>query len=256
MLATVKKLGPTLDLFSSARPEWGVSEVAGALSMSKSSAHALLTTLDDIGLLERTSDARYRLGWRLLSLSRTLMQSTEYRERVSRSLRRVVDRSGETMHLAVFDRGSVMYLECVRAPHSLPLPTHTGARLPAHQSAVGKVLLAHRDGRAAERCVATPLRRFTANTITAPDELLAELERVRADGVAYDREETMRGLCCVGAPVRSPAGEVVAAVSISATTAHFDRDGEHYRRLVCEVAGEASLPPLPRGPIPSPSFRR
>ena len=252
MLATVKKLDPALDLFTADRPEWGVSEVAGALGMSKSSAHALLTTLDDIGLLKRTADARYRLGWRVLSLSRTLLQTNDVRLRISGPLRRAVDRSGETMHLAVYDRGSVVYLERVRSPHSVRLPTDPGVRLPAHNSAVGKVLLAHRGEDAVTHYVDRGrLRRYTGNTIVDADELLREVERVRADGVAYDREETIQGLCCVGAPVRAANGDVIAAVSISAKTAHFDRDGGFYRQLVCDVAREAS--PMPYHAVSSPA---
>jgi IclR family KDG regulon transcriptional repressor len=243
MLTTVKKIGPTLDLFSRNHPEWGVTEVSSALGMSKSSAHALLTTMDEIGLLERTRDARYRLGWRLLSLSRTLLQTTEYRDHVSRALHAAVEESGETMHLAVFDHGSVVYLECVRSAHSVQLPTHTGARLPAHPSAVGKVLLAHRDDDAAARYTRSgALRRYTANTIVSPAGLFAELDRARDDGVAYDREETIRGLCCIGAPVRDREGAVLAAVSICATTASMERQADAYRQLVLDVASEASLP--------------
>src|ERR1700721_403569 len=115
MLATVKKLDPALDLFTADRPEWGVSEVAGALGMSKSSAHALLTTLDDIGLLKRTADARYRLGGGALSLSRTRLQTNDVRLRISGPLRRAVDRSGEPMHLWVYAGGWALYPER-RAP--------------------------------------------------------------------------------------------------------------------------------------------
>jgi IclR family transcriptional regulator, KDG regulon repressor len=244
MLATVQKVGPALDLFTADRPEWGVSEVAVALAIPKSSAHALLTTMDEIGLLKRTPDARYRLGWRVLSLSRTLMQTTDVRLRVVRALRRAVDHSGETMHLAVYDRGSVVYLERVRSPHSLRLPVETGTRLPAHNSAVGKVLLAHSDDDTVDRYLrARRLRRYTANTLVEPARLLGELECVRSDGVAYDREETIPGLCCVGAPVRAATGDVIAAVSVSAKTAHFDRDGRFYRQLVNDVARGASPTP-------------
>lgn len=241
MLTTVKKVGPALDLFSHERPEWGVSEVAAALGTSKSSAHALLTTMGEIGLLERTPQARYRLGWRLLSLSRTLMQTTVYRDRISRALHEAVDRCGQTMHLAVFDRGAVVYVECVRAPHSMRLPTSTGARLPAHPSAVGKILLAHRDDHWARRYVSSAkLRRFTGNTIVTAERLLSELRQVRASGIAHDREESIRGLCCAGVPVRSRDGAVVAAVSISAPTGCFERDGDSYVELVREVAAHAS----------------
>jgi IclR family KDG regulon transcriptional repressor len=242
MLTTVKKVGPALDLFSSQHPEWGVSEVAAALGMSKSSAHALLTTLDEIGLLQRTPSARYRLGWRLLPLSRTLMQTTGYRTRVSRAMHTAVDRYGQTMHLAALDRGAVVYIERVRSANSRRLPTDSGARLPAHPSAVGKVLLAGRDESLdLDYATAGTLKRYTPNTIVSAARLAAELGQVRASGIAYDREESIQGLCCIGAPVRSSDGAVIAAVSISASAAAFEAEAETYAQVVGEVAAQASL---------------
>jgi IclR family KDG regulon transcriptional repressor len=241
VLTTVQKVGPTLDLFDAQHPEWGVSEVAGALGTSKSTAHALLTTMESVGLLERTARARYRLGWRLLSLSQTLMQTSAFRTPSTRALRRAVDRWGEPMHLAVFDRGAVVYVECVRARGSLALPTATGTRLPAHPSAVGKVLLAgHGDAAVCDYASRGTLPGYTPNTIVEPESLLAEVRRVREDGVAFDREETIAGVCCVGAPVRDRDGAVVAAVSLSATTARFEQHADAYLRLVRDVARESS----------------
>jgi IclR family KDG regulon transcriptional repressor len=236
MLTTVQKVGPALDLFNAEAPEWGVTEVAAALGTSKSSAHALLTTMETVGLLERTASARYRLGWRLLTLSSTLMQTTAYRPRVVAAMRRAVDRWGEPMHLGVFDRGCVVYLECARARRSMGLPTRVGLRLAAHPSAVGKALLAHRGADEIARHVQRPLRRYTANTIVAPERLRAELDAVRARGYSLDREETIGGVCCVAAPVRDAAGAVVAAVSLSAPTARFDRHTDSYLQLVRDTA--------------------
>jgi DNA-binding IclR family transcriptional regulator len=243
VLTSVQKVGPALDLFDVRRPEWGVSEVAGALGTSKSSAHELLTTMESVGLLERTTRARYRLGWRLLSLSHTLVTTSAFRDPSARALRRAVERWGDPMHLAALDRGAVVYLECVRTRGSVPLPTRIGARLPAHPSAVGKVLLAGRDDEVVARYARRPpLRRYTDNTIVDPDALIAEVRRARAEGVAFDREETIAGLCCVGAPVRGADGSVVAAVSVSAPTARFERHADTYVRLVREVAREGSVP--------------
>jgi DNA-binding IclR family transcriptional regulator len=242
MLTSVQKVGPALDLFTATQPEWGVSEVAGELGTSKSSAHALLTTMESVGLLERTPRARYRLGWRLMSLSQTLVRTSAFTDPSTRALRRAVEHWGDPMHLAVLDRGTVVYLACVRDRRSLALPTRTGARLPAHPSAVGKVLLAGRDDDAVlEYATRAPLQRCTPNTIVDADRLLAEIQRVRAEGLAFDREETISGLCCVGAPVHDRQGAVVAAVSVSATTARFERHADDYVRLVRNVAREGSV---------------
>jgi IclR family KDG regulon transcriptional repressor len=241
-LTTVQRVGPALDLFDEKAPEWGVTEVAGALGTSKSTAHALLTTMEAVGLLERTARARYRLGWRLLSLSSTLVRTTAYRPVVLKAMRRVVERWDESMHLAVFDRGCVIYLECVRGRRSRGLPTRAGLRLPAHPSAVGKTLLAHRNPEEINRHVAATLRRYTRNTIVDPDRIRSELSRVRAQGHALDCEEAIAGLCCVAAPVRDADGSVVAAVSLSAPTARFERHADDYLRLVRATASAGSGP--------------
>jgi DNA-binding IclR family transcriptional regulator len=121
MLMTVQKTGQVLDLFTVAHPEWGVTEVASQLGIPKSSAHALLATLTDIGLVERTPWGRYRLGWRFLTLGRTVLVSTAYRTAALTLMRRMSVRYGETMHFAVWERGGVVYLDSAH-------PAHTGRR--------------------------------------------------------------------------------------------------------------------------------
>lgn len=241
MLSTVQKIGPALDLFTVKRPEWGISEVAEALDTPKSSAHALLTTMADIGLLERTARARYRLGWRLLVLGSTLMLSTEARAPVGRALRRTVDRWGETMHFAVYERGCVVYVEKVEGRHSIPVPTRLGVRLPAHASAVGKALLAARPEEELDQLLAKDrLKRYTERTLADPALLRDELERVRADGVAFDDEEAVRGVRCVGVPIRSRQGVVVGAISLSASSTRFERRRDAYADLVHDLGARLS----------------
>lgn len=233
MLSTVQKIGPALDLFTVQRPEWGVSEVAQALGTPKSSAHALLATMAEIGLLERTPRARYRLGWRLLVLSGTVMLSAGYRRVALSSMRRTVARWGETMHFAVYERGSVVYVEKVAGRHGPRIPTRTGLRLPAHASAVGKALLAfHPDE---EHVDAGALARYTPHTIVSPRALARELDEVRETGLALDREEAIRGLCCAAVPVHGADGVMVGAISMSASRERFERHRDAYVGAIREV---------------------
>lgn len=235
MLTTVQKIGPVLDLFSVASPEWGTSEVAATLDMSKSGAHALLTTMAEIGLLERTSQARYRLGWRLLVLGRMAMLSADYRRPITLAMQRIVDRWGETMHFAVYERGSAVYLDKLEGRCSIVLGTRIGARLPAHASAVGKVLLAHRRDPVEE-----PRARLTPQTITDGADLSRELMAVRDRGVAFDNQESLRGVSCVAAPVWDPQGGLVGAISLATSTERFGVRRDVYAEQIVDTCCEIS----------------
>jgi len=129
----VENAGRVLELFTVAAPEHGVSEVARALGMPKSRAHALMSTLSEVGLLYRTAGSRYRLGLQILALSRVLVESTESQSGARVIMRELVGRFAETVHLAALHAGRVIYvdkLEGTRAGHelfgrirALPFPT-------------------------------------------------------------------------------------------------------------------------------------
>lgn len=166
-LQTVQKIGPVLDLFTVARPEWGVSEVAAAVGVPRSSAHALLASLVDIGLLQ--CRARGTLSDRLAGGG---IESDSPGHRRCEELCRtdtpvaLREKYGETSHPAVMERYRVMYVDKVLGNHVITVTgARIGAHLDAHCSAVGKVLLAHCSPAEVERQLATqPLRRLTPAT--------------------------------------------------------------------------------------------
>jgi DNA-binding IclR family transcriptional regulator len=137
---------------------------------------------------------------------------------------------GETMHLAVLEAGTVVYLEKLRGQQGLQVElSGIGVRLPAHCSGVGKVLLAYQPWSEVLRVVGNEqLYPFTPNTITSLDVLAEELARVRQRGYAYDLEEVSIGLCCVAAPIRDYEGQVIAAISFSTPTHRFRTHREQY----------------------------
>jgi DNA-binding IclR family transcriptional regulator len=252
VLTTVQKIGPVLDLFTVKQPEWGTSEVATSLGTSKSSAHALLTTMAEIGLLERTVHARYRLGWRLLVLGRTVMLSAEYRHPVGKAMQRTVSRWGETMHFAVYDRGCAVYVHKVEGRNSIELATRIGTRLPAHASAVGKMLLAYRD-----EIPDGPLTRFTSQTIVDHDTLAQELELVRERGLASDDEEGVRGVSCLAGPVWGHDGALIGAISLATSSERLARHRDALARQVGDTCREVSrqlgaIVPDPVAELPEP----
>lgn len=242
MLLTVKKIGPLLDLFSVERPEWGVTEVAERLHVSKSSAHALLRSLAEVGLLSCTVRGRYRLGWRFLDLGETLKASLSLRGTALPFMRSLASKHRETVQLSVLDRERVLFLERIEGTHPVRFSgAPIGARWPSHATASGKVLLSVRPkAEIAQLVQVEGLRAITPNTITDIDRLCEQLEIVRRVGYALDVEESVPGVSAIAAPLRLDRGVTVAALTMALPTTRFRANQQAMRKAVIDTAAAIS----------------
>jgi DNA-binding IclR family transcriptional regulator len=238
MLQTIQKAAELLSLYDREHTEWGVREVATRLKVAKSSAHDLMSSLAQLGFLNKTDDNRYRLGWRLVTLSETLLATTELRKEAHPILEDLVAQYQETIHLAVLDDTQAVYVDKLEGRQAVRVElTSLGARLYAHCSALGKVLLAYRDEEDVRRIIETAgLPRFTDNTIINEQELLQNLAKIRKQGFAYDLEEILPDLCCVAAPIYDYTSSVIAAISMSVPAYRFRRSQTEYRDAVVRTA--------------------
>lgn len=231
MLGTIRRVGQLLDLFDGDHPEWGVTEVSRALQVSKSTAHALLRSLAVIGLLEQMPNGRYRLGWRTVALGNVLLTSIGIANIAKLAMDDLARSSGETVNLAVLERGHVIFVERVpgaggRFASVVPL----GTPLPFHCSAVGKVLLAYRAPIEVRELLKTVpgFDAFTRNTITDKQRFQVELDQVRRQGYGFNLMEAFNDVCCVAAPVQNGVGLVVAALGLSMPATRFERHRDYY----------------------------
>lgn len=239
MLQTVQRIGPVLDLFTPDHPEWGVSEVARAIEIPRSSAHSLLSSLVETGILSLRSRGRYRIGWRVVELHASLNSGADLRTCAGPVLTQASQRLGETLHLAVLERDKVLYLDKAVADRTVTvMGAKLGSRLAPHCSALGKVLLSHAGAQVMDRVCAAPLRRLTSATLTDPALLRRELTAVRTHGMAYDRGELVTDLHCVAAPVRDDLGTVIAAISLTAPANRFAATQAELRAAVVGAAAQ------------------
>jgi len=238
MLQTIQKAGELLALFDRDHTEWGVREAATKLKIAKSSAHDLMASLAKLGFLNRTEDNRYRLGWRLVTLSETLLATTELRKEAHPVMEDLATQYQETIHLAILDDTQAVYVDKLEGRQAVRVElTSLGARLFAHCSALGKVLLAYSAEDEVKRIIQTAgLPRFTENTITGAEELLQNLTKIRKQGYAYDMEEILPDLCCVAAPIYNHTGQVIAAISMSIPAYRFKRSQTEFREGVMRAA--------------------
>jgi DNA-binding IclR family transcriptional regulator len=239
MLGTVTKAGRVLDLFTPAEPEWGVGEVAERLGIPKSSAHGLLATLCGIGLVRNVA-GRYRLGWRIVELNRTLYKTTGLLNGTDTVLRQLAEQVGATVELAALRHHDVAVLDRVVGASMRANDNRVGHRATAN-SACGKVLLAHAGTRAIGRFVdEVTLVPQTSHSITEESKFRSELNAVRLRGLAYDMEESSSGLCSVAAPIRDAEGTVHLAIGLTLPALSFRRDRELLGKSVQRSAARIS----------------
>ena len=193
--------------FTPQRPENGLGDIARALGVTRSAAFRTVHTLVSEGyLLAVPGTTRYRLGPQVLGLSYGFLASRELLEVAQKPLEALRDDLDWSTHLGVLDGRHVLYLMRCPSTDGLSSLVHVGSRLPAAQTAMGRLLLAHRSEREIRRLMA--------------DRPGAEIATILANRTRDGRAETVvhegqfeSGLCSLAAPVRDMSGSVVAAIS-------------------------------------------
>lgn len=207
-----------LSSFKPSRPLMGVSELARENGLGRSTTHRYVATLCALGYLEQDPPSRkYRLGPKVIDLGFSAINSMELRAISQPYLQRLSDETGYTANMAILDDTDIIYIERCRSSKKgqseVELDLHVGSRLPAYCTSMGKVLLAYLpDEDRDDRLDRSPLKRHGPNTVTDREALVAELERVRATGIAINNEEIAFGIRAIAVPVRGRSGNVVASV--------------------------------------------
>ncbi len=201
----------------------GLKEITEETSIAKSTVFRILNTLVQIGYVIRDSNRDYRISPVLGRLVNEEAFNEELRRLALPLMLELRDKYGETVNLAVREFDKVTYIEVVPSEFALRLQESRGASVPAHASSLGKAILAFSPQDMVEQLVRQHrLESITANTITEPDEFLAEIKRIRNTGLAFDRGEGSLLAVCIGAPILNDQGNAVAAMSISGPASRFN----------------------------------
>ncbi|HZL47576.1 MAG TPA: IclR family transcriptional regulator [Solirubrobacteraceae bacterium] len=210
-----------LGCFTPQRPVLGIADIADDLGMSRSTTHRYVITLVALGYLEQGASRKYRLGLRVTDLGMSALNSTGLREHAHPYLEELRQRTSYTVSLAVLDGTEILYVDRARSfrrgQNNLDLDLHPGSRLPAHCTAMGKLLLAYLpEDEQRELLASMKLTKHGPNTITGKKALRDELDGVLASGFAVNDQELASELDAIASPVRNGARDVVAAVSLAA----------------------------------------
>lgn len=198
--------------------EAGVTELADALGVHKSTAFRLMATLEGHGLVEQTEErGKYRLGVGLLRLAGATTARLDVVQEARPVCRKLAADTGETVNVAVLADRAALYLDQVAGSSALQPHNWVGQHIPLHATSNGKVLLAGLDAERLDDLLGS-LPAYTDMTITRKGQLRKELARVREQGYAVAVDELEVGLTAVAAPVRNAHGDVIATMSVSGPT--------------------------------------
>ena len=212
---TSRALG-ILDAFRSDAPRLSLSDIAERTGTPLTTAHRLLGELTEWGALARRPDGRYEIGRKLWDLGLLASVQLELRQVAAPFLLDLHTTIRDTVHLAVREGLSALYVERVSGRESVPIVSQVGSRLPLHATGVGKVLLAAAPADVVEQ-VLGDLRPITRHTVVDPARLTRELAEVRRRGYARTVEEMSPGAASIAVPVQveRPGGALaVAALGI------------------------------------------
>ncbi|VCU68471.1 Pca regulon regulatory protein [Pigmentiphaga humi] len=200
-------------------------EFARRMGLPRSTVFRLLATLETLGFIEKTEGGRsYRLGMAVLSLGFEYLASLELTELGSPLLQRLRDEIGYSCNLVVRDAQSIVYVAKVSAPTLFPSAVSLGARLPAHATVLGRVMLSDlRDDEIAELYPREELDVYSPATPATLTQLRALLAQDRLAGHAMGAGFYEPSITSIAAPVRDHSGRVLAALGAALPSSRVEQ---------------------------------
>jgi DNA-binding IclR family transcriptional regulator len=202
-----------LDLLGADAAPLPVTRIHTLTGIPRSSLHQLLHTMAARRWLALSPDgASAGIGPRALVVGTSYLDLDEALPHACRAIELIRDETGYTTHYARLDRANVVYLATRETTDSRRAAARVGRELPAHATALGKVLLAELTDDEVAQTLVEPLRVMTERTILDAGELYAQLAAIRRSGHAREFEENTLGVACVSVavPYRIPATDAIS----------------------------------------------
>jgi DNA-binding IclR family transcriptional regulator len=233
-------------------------ELARRFDLPRSTIFRLLTTLENMGFLERAEGGRdYRLGLAVLRLGFEYLASLELTQLGTPLLQRLCDALRTPCNLVVRDGRSIVYVAKVAPPTPFASSVTVGTRLPAHATVLGRVLL--EDLTLIQLRALYPedrLEAFSANTPATVDQLFEMVQADRERGYVWGEGFFESNISTIAAPVRDHSGHIVAALGATITSNHIDESRmdemvQRVRETAESISGLLNYSPVPKGRVVS-----
>lgn len=223
---TVGKALEILDLVASFDRPVRFSELQDISPYPKATLYRFVQTLTAQNMLTHSPETGcYSLGARLVSLAHSAWKNASLAPIARHHIEHLCAQVGETIHLAQFDNANVIFVDKVQANKNIQTLAQSGMTAPAYCTGVGKAMLAYMSPKRLE----IVLRQqsyypFTPNTHRSAHDVMSDIDTIRIDGVAFDKEEHELGIISIAAPILMDSGRVIGAVSIASATSRVTLD--------------------------------
>jgi len=220
---TAAKALSVLECLALAEAPLTAQALAERCHLSRPTAYRLARTLIEAGFVETVGEGRYRLGTKILRLSRHVLDRLEVPALAKPILRRLRQQTGEMSIAAVRDQGGLFYIAKYETTHAVQMASRVGTSGYLHSTALGKAILAFLPVDERTNLLENlPLPRVTPKTITSRTQLRSHLEQVRLQGFAIEDEENEPEIRAIAAPVFNHMGEAIGAVGTSGPAYRLD----------------------------------
>jgi len=243
IIGSVQRAIDILNLFDRRTQELGITDIARALNLPKSTIAGLMFTLEHNNYLDQNTVTRkYRLGFKLAERAGVFLDQFDLRRVALPVLETLRDSSNESVNLAIRDGEYVIYIERMLGNNTLGMRSEVGKRELIHSTALGKAILAQLPVVEVKQFVASyEFKPVTPRTITDPAAFLEELNETKLRGFSVDNQENELGGRCVAAPILDYLGKPVAALSLSVPIQRFPEEklpefGEKVRQAARKIS--------------------
>lgn len=229
-----------LELVSKAEKPMTITEISRALDVPKSSTFELLYTLAEEGFLEMDEGMKtFTLGMKAFEVGVAYVANTDLHRAARPLLENLMNKSGETVFLAVEDKGNIVYIDKAESQSSIRTTCVMGSRIIMYRTGMGKALLAtYSDERVREITGGGFLKTATPYSLRHHDDLVRELLEIRKRGYSIDNRENEMEIICVAAPVFDRLHRAVAAISIASP---YSKMNEERQQLFSQMVVETAL---------------
>ena len=242
--SVLEKVFGILDTLSSGEGPLSVTEISRRLELPKATAHRILSRLRERNLVLKDGTGCYQVGPGTLVWAGAYRKTEGLAEIARPHLRRLLEETGETVHLFTYENGKAYYLDKLESLRPVRMMSRIGSSPALHCTSAGRAILSHLPASELESYLAgVRLEKRTSRTVTDPSELRFLLERARDRGYAEENEENEEGIRCIGAVILDEWSYPVGALSVTALAYRFgdesvERVGALVRQAAAEISGE------------------